>query len=334
MKKSRLLLFSILIVSALVSVSCGDDDNTETLPYLTGSPKFEFPSFSTPNTVLEITASGVTDDDGNEAEYFWYPSYATSEKDTTKTYTLRMPNDFTTISITCTAFKEGYYSTSTTKAVTIVSEDRENGSLTGRDFDFEKDFVFTDPRDGREYWCTRVGDTEWFRDNLAYAGSGISIYDDCSDLAGIFGIYYNWNEAMEACPEGWRLASLDDWAKAAKVAGAEDADSFASLASVAGAFMGDIKFNQEAMWEYWPNVKITNKLRLDITPCGYVILDTEGDKNKFQGMLEYASFWTSDSKDDDLAYYRYFYEDKADIMLGSGSKESFGASVRCVRDVK
>ena len=71
MKKSRLLLFSILTVSALVSVSCGDDDNTETLPYLTGSPKFEFPSFSTPNTVLEITASGVTDDDGNEAEYFW-----------------------------------------------------------------------------------------------------------------------------------------------------------------------------------------------------------------------------------------------------------------------
>ena len=70
MKKSRILLFSILTIAALVSVSCGDDDTTETLPYLTGSPKFEFPAFSKPDIVLDITASGVTDDDGNEAEYF------------------------------------------------------------------------------------------------------------------------------------------------------------------------------------------------------------------------------------------------------------------------
>ena len=48
--------------------------------------------------------------------------------------------------------------------------------------------------------------------------------------------------------------------------------------------------------------------------------------------LSVRSLWTSDQNGDDSAYYRYIYVKQNDIMIGYGDKESFQASVRCVKD--
>ena len=54
---------------------------------------------------------------------------------------------------------------------------------------------------------------------------------------------------------------------------------------------------------------------------------------KFEGLFDYAVFWTEDEVEGEegLAYYRYVMSTLPHLMIGKGNKEAFGASVRCVR---
>ena len=88
-------------------------------------------------------------------------------------------------------------------------------------------------------------------------------------------------------------------------------------------------FNDNKMWTFWPDVKINNSTKFSAIPVGYAI-DQEGIV-KYIGVNQYASFWTSDSQDG-TATYRYIYVSKNDVFSGRGDKESFRASVRCVKD--
>lgn len=134
---------------------------------------------------------------------------------------------------------------------------------------------------------------------------------------------------MKACPDGWRVSSRQDWADAAKSVTGQDYALDANMYDVAGYFMGNILFNGERMWAYWPKVNITDELGLAIMPVGYAIV---GETASFKSMYDYAAIWTSDENGEDDAYYRYIFVEQPDIMLGCTDKTSFAASVRCVRD--
>lgn len=326
----RFILVSTAAIIGFGAISCKKDE--EDPKYLNGAPEFSLPEFAVPGETLNMKASGVMDEDRKEVDYYWYTSLKSSVKDTSVTYTLVLTDTLVNISVTCTGYRDGYYTSATTKTVSVVSSDRENGSISGKTFDKTKDFTFVDPRDGKDYWCTKIGNTEWFKENLAYEGAGVPM-GNTSATAKVFGQFYSWNEAKTACPEGWRLPTLKDWANAAEAAGHPGLSDTENYYGVAGKFMGDLYFNSEEMWEYWPNVKITNSLGLDIMPCGYANVGSDG-KGLFQGMYGYSAFWTSDERDEDMAFYRYIYVRNPDIMLGSASKEQFSTSVRCVRDAK
>ena len=53
---------------------------------------------------------------------------------------------------------------------------------------------------------------------------------------------------------------------------------------------------------------------------------------QFSGEKEYAVFWTADSYSDSDAYCRVIYERSQDVSIDHHDKESFGASVRCVKE--
>ena len=329
MRFSKLLIIAATLFTVSL-VSCKKDEETESLPYLTGVPEFDLPNYGKPGDSFSFTAKGVTDDDGNPVNYYWYASPVITARDTSLSFSFSIPDSLCTITVTCGAFADGYYGRTTTKDIIVVRPGKEGGSISGLLFDIEKDFTFTDSRDGHEYWCTTIGEKDWFMENLAFEGCG-SPLDNCAATSGLFGMFYTWDEAVASCPEGWRVSTLQDWADAAKTATGTDYDPGKHMYSIAGDFMGDISLNGEKLWEYWPDVKITNKTGLYMIPLGYAVINENG-RASFDSLNGYSVFWTADEKDEDQAYYRYIYEEKPDVLLGTAGKKSFAASVRCVRD--
>lgn len=323
----------------VAAVSCKEKEEEDTdYESFSGSISFELPAFISPGEVYELGIGSICREDGGGFGCCWNIDVL-SQTDTLRReddpttistdYTFTVPDTLCEVTVKATVFATGYTMTSSTATAEIVSADKVSGSVRGRSFDSAKDFVYTDTRDGKEYWCTTIGDREWFRENLAYSGTGFP-YKGSEKMEQILGRYYSWNEALQACPDGWRLPDTDDWSALAKELTGNDFGATDTFTGIAGKLMTDSYFNGDRMWEYWPNVNITDSSRFSAIPAGYSIRK-DGDKYIFYAYSKYATFWVNGTYGD-KGIYRYLYVDKTDCFVGTADKENFLASVRCVRD--
>ena len=115
-----------------------------------------------------------------------------------------------------------------------------------------------------------------------------------------------------------------------KSLGVTDAEVHKTIVGIAPQLMLDATFNYEqtTLWTYWKGMDISNKSGLSVLPTGWANLAT----GQFSGVKEYAVFWTADSHSDSEAYCRVIYERSQDVSIEHHDKESFGASVRCVKE--
>ena len=294
--------------------------------YLSGTLTFDIPLFVNIGQELTMTPRGASNPTG-DVGYYWYSSW-NSAKDTVKTeagsgdgsWTVTVPVAYGTHTIYAIAFAEDYYSLSATKTFTVVDPSLD-GSLTNAGYQTDS-LKFTDPRDGAIYYLATSGGNVWMQNNLYYSGSGVSYeYSDAMDP--ILGRLYNWDEAVEVCPEGWRLPSDADFAA---LVGSEGE----TFEGSAGKIMADVYFNGSKMWTFWPEVKITNSTKFSAIPAGYAVDNGEGSQ-KYVGTNSYATFWTADENGNE-GIYRYIYVSKDSIYKANGDKKSFRASVRCVKE--
>ena len=322
-----------LALSVIAASSCKDKDETEYSDSFSGSLKFTVPPYVSPGDIYELVPSGVYTEDNTPWGYFWTASPYETERDTTKrasdpasvtgAYTLYVPIDtLCTMTVTCYAFATGYYNTSRSASVVIIDPERSLTNMTKAELP-----SIVDPRDGKEYHYSTIGSYDWFTSNLAYEDSGTA-YADCDATIPIYGQYYTYEEAMTACPEGWTLPSLDAWADLADALGSE-VDKTGSVLGLSGDLMVDAYLNGTRLWEYWPDVKVTNKALFYSLPAGYAIASSKG--RTYEGYGKYATYWTSDVEDEEDACFMYIYLEHPDIHKGTGDKRSFASSVRCVR---
>lgn len=333
MKLFRCLLPVALVLAGALSQGCKKETDPE-YSSLTGALSLSMPAYVEPGytkTFMIDTLMNVSRSDGGTVGYRFYDSY-TGKYDTLVTasgqilkhhYTFTAGEKLDSHNLSLTAFvPDGvyYYSTSAYCTYTIVKPGvTPDSSITGFDVSM---FSLTDPRDNKSYYIIKAGDRDWMRQNLAWEGAGRP-FQLCSAMTDVFGRYYTWEEAQTACPPGWHLPSDADW-----TALKEGATAGRDIPALAGEVMGDLYFNGTKMWEYWRDVKITDKHKLSMIPVGYA---TVADKDyDFQGIYSYAAFWTSDESDG-MGVCRYIYQDKDIVYRGRASKTDFAASVRCVR---
>lgn len=345
-------LYPFLLAVAIIAsaASCKKDDDTTSLPSLNGMLTFDLPAFISPKDVLIMKPRGVKHPDGKIIGYYWKVTPGMTSNDTTRyengltidghesdgSFRYHFPDSLGTYTVNCYAFADGYNSSYASIYTTVVQGGLD-GSITQTGIKANDSKVTVD---GTAYYYTSHNGLDWFRNNLANPSYGAS-HSNADAMLNVFGNFYSYEEAVKACPEGWRLPTDAEWvALANKLNPKAEAVTGGLLKGLAADFMADVKFNGIEMWEYWPEVgEITNLSRLSFIPAGYANLGERNEEGRypaatFFGVYEYATFWTADrvEGDENMAYYRYIISDQPDIQIGKGDVRTFGANVRCVRE--
>ena len=317
--KRSVLLYMALALAAAVSLSCKkDDDETTILPSLYGLD-FDMPAFARPGDSFTLEPYGVYYTEGEGVEKYDYKWKINSDdySDPMDTFTFTV-NEVGNYTIYCQASDpDGNYYVSTASKLLIVIDPALGKTLTGTGI-YARDEHISDSREKtgeKDYFYIRKGNLDWFRNNLAWTDAGVA-YEESDVTSYPLGRYYTWEEAMTACPDGWRLPTDEEWE---------------TLGNSAGELTADAYLNTHRMWEYWPQITRTNKARMSIIPAGYTLVGKSAPS--FKRLYDYAAFWTAteSASDPSQARYRYIYVEEDDVKATYGDKNSLALSVRCVR---
>lgn len=348
--------FKLLLPAAALlclASSCKDDDDSSTTKYLSGDGvTFSFKAYVRMKDQITFKPYGAYHPESGEQVYYTCSCSELSIKDTVYLvdgakkegdvtfgpYT--MPDSTGMFTFTCAAGATGYYGFSSSADVTVV--DPEIGvNLTGTGIDPSEVEYIVDSRNtvdipvAEQVYCyTTIADLDWLRQNMGYYPVGEektfgSAYLGCEAVSYMLGRFYNFQEAKTACPTGWRLPTDEEVIAVAKTVTGKTVSVGETIEGAAGAFMADAYFFDEKMWEFWPQVPITNSTALGFIPSGYA--QNNGNGVIFSGITSYGGFWTSTEKDG-KALYRFMNENIPDILAAYADETTFMANVRCVRN--
>jgi len=203
--------------------------------------------------------------------------------------------------------------------------------------------------DGNVYQAVTIGDQVWMSENLKVTRyrNGDSIpnvtdpeawetltTDACCEYSNdtnnmeIYGRLYNFyavNDSRGIAPEGWHVATDEEWQTLEKFLGMDEVE--AGLINERGTDEGG-KLKQ-AGTEYWksPNKGATNIWRFNGLPGG-----SRSENGEFVNLGYYADFWTATELPDiNMAMRRNLAYHEAWIFR-VGIPYNAGYSVRCIKD--
>jgi uncharacterized protein (TIGR02145 family) len=86
------------------------------------------------------------------------------------------------------------------------------------------DDAFVDARDGYAYRVVTIGGLRWFAENLRFATKDSRCYEADDANCADHGRLYRLDDALQACPRGWRVPSEDDWRRLEHAVGMTDSE--------------------------------------------------------------------------------------------------------------
>ncbi len=158
--------------------------------------------------------------------------------------------------------------------------------------------TFTDPRDGKEYQTIIIGNKEWTAQNMNFRTRNSWCYGNNPDNCLKYGRLYTYQDALRACPPGWRLPFDEEWDALIKHIGID-------VAALRLKTDGNSGFNV-----------LMSGLRYDY--------------GEFNHMGEYAYFW-SNVGDADYAAWVYVVGRGLNKVYRIHSFTGTGFSVRCIK---
>ncbi|MCK9305185.1 MAG: fibrobacter succinogenes major paralogous domain-containing protein [Bacteroidales bacterium] len=334
---SRLSVAFTIILFTILATGCKKDDTQETSDSMTGSLSFEMPVYLLTGSTLTLEASGITAPETG-ITYKWVFTGFAPDSASGKSVTVVSPLEPGTYTVLLSAQAEGYYSKSSS-ITTIVIDPASQESFSGQVFGTN---YITDPRDGRQYYFTEIGNLFWFSQNLNWEGTGRP-YGNIDALSHIYGRLYSWQEATGglsnptggagsngACPPGWRVPTNQDWEELARHLNSGSPLSFDNEWKGLGSKLTvEALLNGSKIWKYSPNNNKENLYHWNALPGGNV----SGTLSSFSNLNNYGFWWSSSEATASTAPYRYIYFDSGDFSYNIANKTFFGASVRCVRSV-
>ena len=190
----------------------------------------------------------------------------------------------------------------------VKEESKNDDPFLNNDVHYKE---FTDKRNYRTYKAVQIGDLTWMAENLKYEMSDSWCYNNDKDMCEKYGRLYTWYSAQKACPEGWRLPTIDDWNSL------NDA--------VCGEYGIDLECLEKMLKSKngWNTYGGANYSGFSAAPAGYF------DGKNFLGIGKETAFWSS-TKLDEHAYAELLgYGEISDLEVLNKDR---AYSVRCVED--
>lgn len=161
----------------------------------------------------------------------------------------------------------------------------------------------------------QIGNQVWMAENLNITvdsgGRRIAciVYKNEPGLADVYGRLYRWDEAVQACPPGWHLPSLEEWQTLF--------DYLGGIETAGGKMKAIDGWNP-------PNVGASNSSGFSALPAGGC------NDGQFDGLGWATHFWSS-TADGALARMPSLMNDKENAYVLTVGK-NLTASVRYIRD--
>jgi len=191
---------------------------------------------------------------------------------------------------------------------------------------------FTDPRDGKTYRTVKIGPQTWMAENLNFETEKSSCYDNADSSCTKYGRLYDWDDAMTACPAGWRLPSDEDWDSLALTAGGQRVeDGYGNYYwEVAGK-----KLKSTTGWKdgvdddgkKWVSGNGTDEFGFSALPGHYY--DFVG---RFLGAGYNGNWWSGTEEDEANYAWHWYMSSNDDLAARYSNDKSNRFSVRCLQD--
>lgn len=173
---------------------------------------------------------------------------------------------------------------------------------------------FTDSRDGQIYNTVTIGSQTWMATNLNYNYYGSYCYDNDVANCAAYGRLYTWEAAVNSCPLGWRLPSINDFEQL--INAVDPSFGYGHTDKASSSIAGNYLKSQMG----WNGV---DALGFGALPGGYRY--ASGD---FHFVGNSAYYWTS-APINKSAFYINLSGMLSDAYLRS-SNQSDAMSVRCI----
>ena len=167
--------------------------------------------------------------------------------------------------------------------------------------------TLTDERDGKTYKTVVIGKQTWMAENLNYESRYSYCYEDKAENCAKYGRLYMWDAAMEACPSGWGLPSLEEFQ--------------ALVAAVGGYPVAGKALKSTEGWKDGGNG--TDDYGFSALPAGYMQEDSTS-----HNVGEYAQFWSTSGTTWVYQLEAAFDNDSSFLF---SVYRGFALSVRCLK---
>lgn len=165
--------------------------------------------------------------------------------------------------------------------------------------------TFIDKRDNQKYKWVKVGTQTWMAENLKFStSSGYTVYNDNQNNVMKYGYLYNLETAKNACPDGWKLPTKQE---------------FEIL------FKNIVKENSvltDALLD-------TTELGFNLVFGGYFVISFGGIP--FNSKDKVGRYWTSSNANNDYFYYLNTDKESNSTQLKYTDSKYFH-SVRCIKE--
>ena len=176
-------------------------------------------------------------------------------------------------------------------------------------FPESKKGVMKDPRDGQTYKTVKIGKQVWMAENMNYDIKHSYCYENDPANCEKYGRLYKWNAALNVCPEGWHLPTVEEFETLISNVGGK---------AIAGKML-------KSMIGWGENANGVDAFGFSVLPAGY-----RRDYDSFSSVGQDAKFWSATGSGENYAYYLsmdYFYEEARLILYYKAG----ALSVRCLR---